>query len=73
VRDGGPGIGTLDVPHVFDRYWQAVGHKRRGNGLGLAIAKGIVLAHGGRMWVESQLGLGSTFYFTIPRSFSSSR
>ncbi|HEX9295085.1 MAG TPA: hybrid sensor histidine kinase/response regulator [Polyangiaceae bacterium] len=67
VEDSGPGIGVEDVPHIFDRYWQAAGRKRMGLGLGLAIAKGIVLAHGGRIWVESQLGSGSTFRFTLPK------
>lgn len=67
VRDSGPGIDGADVPHIFDRYWQASSHKRRGVGLGLAIAQGIVQAHGGRIWVESKLGQGATFRFTLPR------
>jgi signal transduction histidine kinase len=70
VRDSGPGIRAADIPHIFDRYWQAAGQERRGLGLGLAIAKKIVEAHGGRIWVASQRGEGSTFYFTLPR-FSS--
>ncbi|MFL5527981.1 MAG: ATP-binding protein, partial [Gemmatimonadaceae bacterium] len=48
------------------RFWQARASDRRGIGLGLAIAKGIVEAHNGRIWVESHVGLGSTFYFTLP-------
>jgi signal transduction histidine kinase len=66
VADTGAGIADLDMPHVFDRFWQGRKTGRRGAGLGLPIAKGIVEAHGGRIWVDSQLGCGSTFYFTIP-------
>jgi signal transduction histidine kinase len=66
VRDTGCGIPAENLPHLFDRFWQARGARRGGAGLGLAIAKGIVEAHGGRIWVESTLGSGSTFAFTIP-------
>jgi signal transduction histidine kinase len=67
VRDTGAGISTEDLPHVFDRYWQAAaGAGRLGAGLGLSIAKGIVEAHGGRIWVESAACQGSSFYFSIP-------
>jgi signal transduction histidine kinase len=66
VRDTGPGIDIGDQPHVFDRFWQARTKKRGGAGLGLLIVRGIVEAHGGRVWVESALGEGSTFRFTIP-------
>ncbi|MEJ7811834.1 MAG: PAS domain-containing sensor histidine kinase [Gemmatimonadaceae bacterium] len=66
VLDTGPGIGADQVPHLFDRYWQAKRTARGGAGLGLAIAKGIVEAHGGRIWVESRPGEGSTFSFTVP-------
>ena len=66
VIDTGPGIPPEQVPHIFGRFWQANSSDRRGIGLGLAIAKGIVEAHGGRIWVESQVGCGSTFYFTLP-------
>jgi signal transduction histidine kinase len=72
IDDRGPGIEPADIPHIFDRYWRAAGEKRRGLGLGLAIAKWIVEAHGGRIWVESRLGAGSTFYFTLPRGGGSS-
>jgi PAS domain S-box-containing protein len=66
VKDTGPGIDAAHLPHVFERFWQAEKARRRGAGLGLPIVKGIVEAHGGRIWVESTPGLGSTFYFTIP-------
>ena len=66
VRDTGPGIPRGDVPHVFDRYWQAKRSDRRGIGLGLPIAKGLVEAQGGKLWVESEPGRGTTFFFTLP-------
>ncbi|MEA2762537.1 MAG: hypothetical protein QOD47_1821 [Gemmatimonadaceae bacterium] len=66
VIDTGPGIPPEQMPHIFGRFWQARSSDRRGIGLGLAIAKGIVEAHNGRIWVESQVGFGSTFYFTLP-------
>jgi PAS domain S-box-containing protein len=66
VADTGPGIPADQIPHIFGRFWQAKRVDRRGIGLGLAIAKGIVEAHGGRIWVESQVGAGSHFYFTLP-------
>jgi len=68
VADSGSGIDPADVPRVFDRFWQATRGDRRGAGLGLPITKGIVEAHGGRIWVESTLGRGSTFFFSIPRA-----
>jgi PAS domain S-box-containing protein len=66
VIDTGPGIPPEQVPHIFGQFWQASSSDRRGIGLGLAIAKGIVEAHKGTIWVESHVGLGSTFYFTLP-------
>jgi len=68
VRDTGPGIPAAHLPHLFDRYWQANRADRRGVGLGLSIAKGIAEAHGGRIWVETAEGKGSTFYFTVPKA-----
>lgn len=65
VRDRGPGIADAELPHVFDRYWSGR-TKRGGAGLGLAIAKGIVSAHGGTLGVESQQGAGAEFSFTLP-------
>ena len=67
VQDTGIGIPPEHLPHVFERGWHARRNARkRGSGLGLAIAKGIVEAHGGRIWVESTLGVGSTFSLTVP-------
>ncbi|HEV7704779.1 MAG TPA: HAMP domain-containing sensor histidine kinase [Gemmatimonadaceae bacterium] len=66
VSDSGPGISSAELPHVFERFWQAKSKRRGGAGLGLAIARGIVEAHGGQIHAESELGIGSTFSFTIP-------
>jgi PAS domain S-box-containing protein len=67
VADTGVGISPEHLPHVFDRFWQGGGRQgKKGLGLGLAIAKGLVEAHGGRIRVESVPGEGTTFLFTIP-------
>ena len=66
VADTGAGIAEEHLPHVFDRFWQAQRPRDGGAGLGLAIARGIVDAHGGEMWVESEPGRGSVFLFTLP-------
>jgi len=66
VADTGPGIPQEDLSKIFDRFWRAPGTKQKGSGLGLSIAKGIVEAHGGTIWAESQLGKGSSFFFTLP-------
>ena len=67
VSDTGPGIAAADQQKIFEEFHQANGaQKQRGTGLGLAISKKIVDMHGGRMWVESSLGKGSTFWFTLP-------
>jgi K+-sensing histidine kinase KdpD len=66
VVDSGPGIPPGQVEHLFDKFWQARESDHRGVGLGLAIAKGLVEAHGGTLSVESTVGAGSTFAFTLP-------
>jgi PAS domain S-box-containing protein len=66
IADTGPGISPVDLPHLFEPYWAVKHHDtKKGTGLGLYICKGIVEAHGGRLWVESKLGEGTTFYFTL--------
>lgn len=66
VRDTGPGIPSEEQPNLFHRYWRGRNVGYRGTGRGLAIAKGIVDAHGGRIWVESTVDVGTTFWFTLP-------
>jgi signal transduction histidine kinase len=66
VTDTGPGIADEDLDRLFEKFWQRRRTDKRGVGLGLAIARGIVDAHGGRIWAESRVGVGSTFYFTLP-------
>lgn len=66
VSDTGPGIPIADQERLFERYWRSPNAGYRGTGLGLAIARGIVEAHGGRIWVDSKVDRGTTFYFTVP-------
>lgn len=66
VSDTGPGIAPENLKCVFERFWKDESRGKKGTGLGLFIAKGIVEAHGGTIWVESELGRGSTFRFTLP-------
>ena len=66
VEDDGPGIAADDLPHVFDRFWQAGKAAPGGTGLGLTIAKAMVEAHGGRIAVNSTPGVGTRFRFTVP-------
>ena len=70
VRDTGLGIPPEHLSHIFDRFWQAPRTRHLGSGLGLSIAKGIVEAHGGTIWAESELGKGSSFSFTLRRADS---
>ena len=70
VQDTGMGIEPEALPRIFDRFWQARPTPRRGSGLGLAIARGIIEAHGGRIWADSELGRGSVFSFTLPYEYS---
>jgi signal transduction histidine kinase len=65
VSDTGKGISKDNLEHVFDRFWQAKDSRKLGSGLGLAIAKNLVETHGEKIWVKSELGVGTTFYFTI--------
>jgi signal transduction histidine kinase len=73
MRDNGPGIPKEDLPRIFERFYRVDRGRSRelgGTGLGLSIVKHLIQAHGGRVWAESQLGEGSTFHFTIPRTRS---
>ena len=65
VRDTGPGIEADEIPKLFERHWRSKSSSYKGAGLALAIARGIVDAHGGKIWAESRLGAGSTFYFSL--------
>ena len=68
VTDCGPGIPTEEVPHIFERFYQGrtkTRHVSVGSGLGLALAKKVVEAHGGRIWVESKVGKGTTVRFIL--------
>jgi two-component system phosphate regulon sensor histidine kinase PhoR len=69
VRDNGIGIPKEDLPRIFERFYRVDKGRSQelgGTGLGLSIVKHLVQTHGGRVWAESQLGEGSTFYFTLP-------
>jgi signal transduction histidine kinase len=68
VRDNGSGIPAEALPYVFDRFYQGPGKRPGGAGLGLAIARAVVEAHGGGIGVDSELGSGTTFWFTIGRA-----
>ncbi len=69
VRDAGIGIAPLDLPRVFEKFFRSgrrENNSSRGSGLGLAIVKSITDQHHGRVWAESQLGKGSSFFIEIP-------
>jgi PAS domain S-box-containing protein len=68
VADQGVGISDEELPRVFDRFWQSKRTNRSGAGLGLTIARGIVRAHAGRIWISSKQGEGTTVHFTLPRA-----
>lgn len=69
VHDNGIGVAPLDLPHLFEKFYRSgrrEAYQQRGTGLGLAIVKSIAERHGGRVWVESQLGKGSVFFLLVP-------
>jgi signal transduction histidine kinase len=66
VSDTGPGIREPDQKYLFDRFWQVSRRGKKSAGLGLSIVKGLVEAHQGNVWVESEVGKGSTFLFLLP-------
>ena len=68
VADTGVGIPEQELPRVFDRFWQSKRTNRSGAGLGLTIARGMVRAHGGRIWIESGPAAGTQVHFTVPRA-----
>jgi len=73
VRDNGPGISPDNLSRIFDKFYQVDPSSTRekgGAGLGLSISKALVEAHGGRMWVTSELNEGSTFSFSLPKHTS---
>ena len=66
IQDTGIGVPSDKLQKIFEEFYQVEGNKHGGAGLGLAIAKHLVEEHGGKIWVESQIGKGSTFSFTLP-------
>jgi signal transduction histidine kinase len=69
VQDSGIGIPESDLPRLFEKFYRGTNREalaQRGTGLGLAIVKSIAERHGGKVWVESELGKGSTFYLQVP-------
>lgn len=68
ITDNGPGIAPESLPHVFERHWQDPKTAHLGSGLGLTVVKGIVELHGGKIGIESEVGSGTTVWFTLPYS-----
>jgi two-component system sensor histidine kinase GlrK len=77
VSDSGPGIPPQDLPHLFERFYRSAANQanshRKGYGLGLAISREIVRAHGGEIWATSEHGHGTTFVFTLPTAGRTTR
>lgn len=68
VADTGSGVAPDELAHVFERFWRApAGRRTRGLGLGLAIVRGVAAAHGGRVWMQSMVGRGTTVFVALPR------
>ena len=67
VTDTGEGVALDNLDKIFDKFTRVTAEKKEGTGLGLPIAKDIVSLHNGRIWVKSELGKGSQFYFTLPK------
>jgi len=71
VVDSGEGVPPADLPHIFERFYRGEKSRARnqgGAGLGLAIAKGLVEAHGGRIWAQNVPGRGARFSFVLPKT-----
>jgi len=70
IQDFGVGMKAIDTPHIFDRFYRVSEHQNKisGLGIGLNVSKEIIQLHEGEIWVESTLGKGSIFYFSIPIS-----
>lgn len=66
IGDCGPGIPAEDIPHLFEPYWSTARGRQRGTGLGLYICHALVDAHGGQLTVESTVGVGTTFFISLP-------
>jgi signal transduction histidine kinase len=66
VQDNGTGMPREVQEHIFERLYRGGDRHQQGMGLGLYVSKGIVDAHGGRIWCESELGKGSTFHLSLP-------
>jgi len=67
ISDTGEGVAPDNLDKIFDKFTRVTAEKKEGTGLGLPIAKDIIRLHNGRMWVKSELGKGSQFYFTLPK------
>jgi signal transduction histidine kinase len=70
--DEGPGIAQEDIPHIFDRFYRSseAAQKTKGAGLGLYLAKAVVEAHGGNIWIDNQSKKGTSICFSLPKSQS---